>query len=113
MGSPIYVDEWKLREIFNSAILPRIEAKELLESIVTDRPASPKYGQGSGARSQMVAYFEVVNGKMGSKVAEAHRYLLPDGTLGGSGKHLPDPKSLIHEGKLYVLDRKAGGKTQR
>jgi len=55
----------------------------------------------------MVAYFEVEKGKFGRKVALAHRYLLPDGTVGASGK--PDPKSMKHEGKFYVLDRKAQG----
>lgn len=55
----------------------------------------------------MVAYFEVEKGKIGRKVALAHRYLLPDGTVGASGK--PDPKSMKHEGEFYVLDRKAQG----
>ena len=55
----------------------------------------------------MVAYFEVGDGKIGRKVAIAHRYVLEDGTLGASGK--PDPKSMKHDGKFYVLDRKAEG----
>jgi hypothetical protein len=41
------------------------------------------------------------------KVATAHRYLLPDGTIGASGK--PDPKSMKHDGNFYILDRKAKG----
>jgi hypothetical protein len=86
-------------------VLPRIEAKELLEVIQDDNPAPPECGQPSGSRSQIVAYFEVGQGKIGRKVAVAHRYWLPDGTVGASGK--PDPKSMKHEGDFYVLDRKA------
>lgn len=91
--------------MFNSVVLPRIEAKELLEVVKEDKPAPPESGQPSGSRSQIVAYIEVENRKIGRKVAMAHRYLLPDGTLGASGK--PDPKSLKHDGQFYVLDRKA------
>lgn len=107
MPSPIYIDEWKLRKIFNREVLPRIEAKEVLEVIVSDRPPNPDFGQPQGARSQMVAYHEVAKGKIGPKIAEAHRYLLADGTLGASG--VPDPKSVKHEGKLYILARSKGG----
>lgn len=39
--------------------------------------------------SQRVLYFE------GERlIAVAHQYQLPDGTIGGSGRHLPDPKWL-------------------
>jgi len=92
-----------LRDLFNRVILPRIEAKELLEVVQSDAPASPEYGQKPGARSQMVAYYEVVNGKIGTKVAIAHRYQLANSTLGGSGK--PDPKSVKHDGELHVLNK--------
>jgi hypothetical protein len=107
MAPPLYKCEWKLREIFNTAILPRIETGEVQGLVVSDKSASPQFGQPPGTRSQMVAYYEVVDGKIGPKIAEAHRYLLPDGTLGGSGKRLPDPKSLKHEGRLYVVRRQS------
>ena len=102
IASPIYIGELKLRELFNSAILPRIEAGELLAFVMEDGPAHPKYGQVPNTRSQMVAYYEP--GKsggsvLGPKVAVAHRYLKPDGTLGASGR--PDPKTILFEGRLY------------
>jgi hypothetical protein len=36
----------------------------------------------------------------GTEIARAHRYLRPDGSIGGSGK--PDPKLLIADGKRYI-----------
>jgi hypothetical protein len=103
MAPPIQLTERKLQDLFNREVLPRIEAKELLEVVESDGPASPQYGQPPGARSQMVSYREVTGGKIGTKVAIAHRYMLPDGSLGGSGK--PDPKSVKHDGELHVLKK--------
>lgn len=92
-----------MQDLFNRVVLPRIEAKELLEVVESDGPANPEYGQGPGARSQMVSYHVVAGGKISTKVAIAHRYLLPDGSVGASGK--PDPKSVKHDGQLYVLKK--------
>jgi len=92
-----------LQDLFNRVVLPRIEAKELLEVVEREGSASPRFGQPPKARSQMVSYWEVAGGKIGTKVAIAHRYILPDGSLGASGK--PDPKSVKHEGQLYLLKR--------
>jgi len=105
-SSPIYLSEWKLRELFNLEVLPRIEAGELQELVLSERPAHPKYGQESGAQSQIVAYYEAGKGSkgvIGPKVAVIHRYLLSDGSLGASGR--PDPKSLKLDGRFYVLKR--------
>jgi hypothetical protein len=33
------------------------------------------------------------------QIAQAHRYLRPDGTIGASG--LVDPKLILHEGTVY------------
>jgi hypothetical protein len=109
MPSPIYIGEWKLREIFNRSILPRIEAGELQEYIEDQGPAHPKYRQEPGARSQMVTYYESgkAEGKiLGEKVAIVHRYLNPDGSIGASG--MPDPKSIKHEGQIYFGKRPKG-----
>jgi hypothetical protein len=38
----------------------------------------------------------------GRMVAEVHRYLRPDGTIGASG--VPDPKRISFGGTLYVAD---------
>jgi len=35
-----------------------------------------------------------------TEIARAHRYLRPDGTVGGCGK--PDPKLLVDDDKRYI-----------
>jgi hypothetical protein len=105
-SAPIHrIDEWKLRKLFNETVLPRIEAKEVLETIVSEGLANPQYGQPPGTVSQMVAYWEVDDGVF-TQIARAHRYVRPDGMLGGSGRHLPDPKEMLHEGKILKPRRK-------
>ena len=102
------IDVWALRKLFNTEILPRVEAGEVKEVILSENPANPKFGQPAGTRSQMVAYLEARDGRI-RQLARAHRYLRPDGNLGGSGKRLPDPKEVLHEGKLHkpFLQKKA------
>jgi hypothetical protein len=56
-----------------------------------------------GTRSQVVEYFD----RHGTRIAVVHQYVRPDGSLGASGK--PDPKYLLHEGTLYVAERKQSG----
>ena len=58
-------------------------------------PAPERSGEPTCTRSQMISY---VCG--GTEIARAHRYLRPDGSIGGSGK--PDPKLLIADGKRYI-----------
>lgn len=54
-----------------------------------DALAPPRDDLLPGTRSQRVTYHNPPN----VLIAEAHRYLQPDGTLGGSGR--PDPKWLL------------------
>lgn len=78
-----------------------------MEVIESSGTPSPKAGQPPGTRSQLVSYWESVGGSL-TKVAVVHRYLRPDGTLGGSG--LPDPKAVLHQGVLYAQHpRRRGG----
>jgi hypothetical protein len=93
-----YVTKKELRALFNAIVLPQIEAGEILETIQSDGLANPEYRQPPGTRSQMVAYWAVGGGKIGPKIALAHRYMRPDGSLGGSGERLPDPKVVSHDG---------------
>jgi hypothetical protein len=102
MASPVqFVGEVRLREIFNEHIWPRIERGELSEKIKSNGWPGHGSPEPPGTRSQMVAYLE----SSGRAVAIAHRYLRPDGTIGGSGLRRPDPKWLIHEGHRYQLRR--------
>jgi hypothetical protein len=94
------VSPGELRRIFNKEILPRIARNELLEIIVTDREPSERAHQAAGTRSQIVEYIEARGGRI-VKVALIHRYLRPDGSLGGSG--LPDPKRISHDGTVFAV----------
>ena len=84
---------WELRRLFNA-----LELDALVQAggarMTTRRSAiAPELaGQPSGARSEIVEY--QVGGR---RIAICHRYLWPDGTLGGSG--VPDPKWLLIEGE--------------
>jgi hypothetical protein len=66
----------------------------------SDGTPSPDVPEPPGTRSQIVSYWEVVGGNL-QKVALAHRYMRPDGSLGASG--FPDPKQVRHEGQKYAL----------
>lgn len=61
---------------------------------MVDRLVQPEVGLPMGTRSQMVWYL----GQDGRKLALVHQYLLPDGTIGGSGQ--PDPKRMILEDEI-------------
>lgn len=94
-----------MRDLFNSiGIADRIAKGELYEVIEKDVPADASYKQRPGTRSQMIAYYDLARRE---RVVLVHRFLHPDGSLGGSG--LPDPKRIEHDGTLYVLKRKATG----
>src|SRR5438105_5030891 len=55
-------------------------------------PSPPRMNEPICTLSQLLAYFD----GRGKKVAEAHRFVRPDGTIGASG--MPDPKYVLHEG---------------
>jgi hypothetical protein len=93
------VSKTELRQLFTTAgILKRRDNGELTEVIVRDGVPSPLMGQAVGTRSQRVAYIDAD----GQRVAEVHRYLNADGTLGGSGQ--PDPKEVFYQGVWYYCD---------
>lgn len=72
---------------------------DLREEIIHSGNPSPEIGLPPGTETQMVSYFD----KNGEEAARAHRFVLPDGSIGASGK--PDPKRLLKDGKLYRLER--------
>ncbi len=98
---PIDVDEWKLRELFNSAgILDRVQRGEIVEVVTrSSHPASPVAGEPFCTRSQTVEYYDAE----WVFVAMAHRYLRKDRAIGLSGR--PDPKKVVVEGQLYRRGR--------
>lgn len=98
---PIDVDEWRLRELFNSeGILERVQRGNIVEVVTrSSHPASPVAGEPFCTRSQTVEYYDAE----WDFVAMAHRYLRKDGTIGLSGR--PDPKKVVVEGQLYRRGR--------
>jgi len=80
--------------VFNDGLYyERACANELLASVESSRAPRGDYDLPPGTQSQMVWYFEPETMR---RVALVHQYLLPDGTVGGSGR--PDPKRIIIEG---------------
>jgi len=79
-------------------ILGKVSRGELSEIVISQHDPSPHANQPPGTKSQMVSYRDA----QGNEIARAHRYLLPDGSLGASGK--PDCKQILHNGVLYCLD---------
>lgn len=90
--------------MFNSGGYPeRVAAGELSEKLVEHRHrVSPKPGLPFCTHSQIIAYLD----RHDYWVALIHRYLLPDGQIGGSGLH--DPKRIVIDGIVYFPQLKRG-----
>ena len=86
-------DPWLVRLLFNpSDMMEQIRYGEvtatLARTAIVPTGACATYGFPYGIRSQFLVY------RIGSQeVARAHRYLLPNGRIGGSGR--PDPQRII------------------
>jgi len=84
------VEPNEISERFNeSGLFERVLRGELETVLEDDRFVRDEVGLPQGARSQMVWYL----GPDGQKLVLVHQYLLPDGSIGGSGR--PDPKRMI------------------
>ena len=93
----VQVDKWRLRRLFNSArFYERVLSRELSALVVYRRIPSPLSNQPPGTMSEEVEYYSATE-----VVARVHQFVLPDGSLGASGR--PDPKALVWEDTLYVL----------
>jgi hypothetical protein len=86
----------ELRAMFNHSVLSR---DDVVSQVVASGEASPHSNQPPGTLSQTVMYY----GPEGI-IAEAHQFLLKDGTIGASG--LPDPKMVLVDDEWLVLDRR-------
>lgn len=94
-----YVSSTEIRKYFNDGRYEDLIAYGALsEKLIREGSASSLANQVPGTRSQIVAYLD----PKGRQIAIVHRYVRPDNKLGGSGK--PDPKKLLHDGTLYILD---------
>jgi hypothetical protein len=86
--------DW-LRELFNK--LGLTTRGDVYATVISDgHPAPSRSGEPFCTRSQRLLYRTVEGDRA---VAQAHRYLRPDGTIGASG--LVDPKLVLHDGTVY------------
>ncbi len=87
--------------MFNDGgILEKVKNGQATMRVVKDaHPSPPLADEPECTKSQLLAYYDLT----GQKLAEAHQYVRPDGTIGASGK--PDPKEVLHEGIVHLLDR--------
>src|SRR5437879_4173833 len=79
---------WIIRTRFNAMLIAQRADQGLIGiAILSDDLAPPGANQVPGTRSQFIHYSD-----SSGSLAGCHRYLRPDGTVGGSGR--PDPKWL-------------------
>ncbi len=91
------VEPDEIRERFNeSGLFERVLRGELETVLEDDRMVRAEVGLPQGTRSQMVWYL----GPDGQKLVLVHQYLLPDGSIGGSGR--PDPKRMILADEVII-----------
>ena len=78
--------------------IARAARGELQEVVMkSGHPSPPRANEPFCTRSQIIAYLD----RGGKKLAIAHRYVRPDGTIGLSG--LPDPKTILQGDTLFLI----------
>jgi hypothetical protein len=86
--------------MFNEAkFVERAKTGEIREQVIHSGEPSAEIGLPPGTKTQMISYLD----STGFELARAHRFLLPDGTIGASGK--PDPKRMFKDGKLFRIQK--------
>ena len=102
--SPVVrVNEAELRRRFNDGHYAESAERGELRIVILEppnRPAPAGAQQIPGTVSQMISYRDSDD----NELVRAHRYVRPDGTVGGSGR--PDPKIIFESGILYLQARK-------
>ena len=95
----VIITRAEMRSRFNTGgYIERIRAGDLQPRIRRDaHPSQPLASVPHCTRSQFVAYYDT----HGARIVDVHQYLLPDGTIGGSG--IPDPKRIFEGETLYIV----------
>ena len=95
------VAPWKIQKLFNEGrYWKRVQSGELREVVQKNQHRSAANASAAlpfCTHSQMIDYLD----QHDKKVAIVHQYLLPDNTIGASGR--PDPKMLVHKGVRYQV----------
>jgi hypothetical protein len=88
------MDVWELRCWFkHKRFLERVQTRELHERVIKRKAAGPGSKQPAGTMTEMVRFIDPITN---AEVAEIHRFRLPTGELGASGKE--DPKYIVVDG---------------
>src|SRR5688572_25365225 len=95
------VEDRELRRIFNEEerILERTLAGELIVIAIETYHEITSPDEPPGTVGKMLSYRDPANNDF--EVCRAYAYIRPDGTFGGRGVQLPDPKIIFHRGALY------------
>src|SRR3990172_6795997 len=104
--SIVRVSAVRIRQIFNSSQhASAIDKGEYTEIITSDRVLLPATARRKrlprGTRSQYIRYFS----STGEWLVGMHRYLLPSGKIGASGK--ADPKRVVMGDVIYLFHPRA------
>ncbi len=92
------VTKAEIRRLFNDGdYYGRMQRNEILATVESDRLAPSQAGQPAGTRSQTLWYFDA---QTLERLAFVHQYVLPDGSIGGSGR--PDPKRLLLDDEILI-----------
>lgn len=81
-------------------ILERTAAGELIEVVIETHTKIDSTDEPEGTVGQMLSYRDPANNDF--EHSRAYCYRRPDGSFGGRGQKLPDPKIIYHNGILYL-----------
>ncbi len=94
--APTAVCFWMLCTWFNElAVAERVARGELITVTKSSKPVRNRPDLPPGTLGEVLAYLD----GSGRAVVIAHHYLLPDGSIGGTGYR--EPKWLRHQGREY------------
>ena len=101
--SRIYVSATRLRQLFNESQYPELILQNQLEievdnSYLLSELALQEKSLPPGTISEIIRYRDLAR----NLYVMVHRYVLPDGSLGASGK--PDPKAILLDGTMFCWD---------
>jgi hypothetical protein len=102
------VSEARLRQIFAAQLEAKINAGQYTTNPISEKNPDKNKDFPIGTKSTL---FEILN-ERGERIGTAHAYVLPDGSLGASGRL--DPKSILVGNTLHILgapETKTGNKT--
>lgn len=95
----VRVSRERLREIFAAQFEHRIASGQYT---LNERKRAPPAKGGDLPLGTMSTIFEILDNQ-GSRLGTVHAMILPDGTIGGSGRY--DPKELLVGNRRYLLER--------